>query len=335
MLATLRRLVSRASPPAGLVLMYHRVAAVPIDPWQLCVSPENFASQLHAIAAHWPFARLADLVATREQRHETPAVAITFDDGYADNLHQALPLLERAQAPATFFLTTGMLGATREFWWDELERILLNEHPLPPALAIPTGTQRRVLEPGKAAEPSPGLAESLRSTPPWKAAPETRLGFYYLVWNALRSLHDAEREAALADIRHQVNQSDAPRATHRTLTRDEVRSLSGSERADIGAHSVTHAAFGGLTVNRQAAEMQQSKHVLESLTRRAVAGLAYPYGDVGPESPALARDAGFAFACTTEPGAVSRCTDAWRVPRIPVSDVPGDALVARLRSVLG
>ena len=52
-------------------------------------------------------------------------VIITFDDGYADNFHTALPLLQEADCPATVFVTAGKIGAERDFWWDELERVIL------------------------------------------------------------------------------------------------------------------------------------------------------------------------------------------------------------------
>ena len=50
---------------------------------------------------------------------------VTFDDGYADNLWNAKPLLERYDVPAAVFVTTGYAGQDREFWWDELETLLL------------------------------------------------------------------------------------------------------------------------------------------------------------------------------------------------------------------
>ena len=52
-------------------------------------------------------------------------MAITFDDGYVDNLTTASPILTSLNLPATFFVTTGHTGRAQEFWWDELHRVLL------------------------------------------------------------------------------------------------------------------------------------------------------------------------------------------------------------------
>lgn len=52
------------------------------------------------------------------------STAITFDDGYADNLSLAKPMLEEMRAPATMFLTTGAIGLLRPFWWDELAELV-------------------------------------------------------------------------------------------------------------------------------------------------------------------------------------------------------------------
>jgi peptidoglycan/xylan/chitin deacetylase (PgdA/CDA1 family) len=119
-----RRLPQRLRSRA-LVLAYHRVASVPWDPAGLCVSPERFAEQMAVLCERFEPVSLAELLAGLERgRLRRRSVAVTFDDGYADNLLRAKPMLERFGIPATVFVTTGPLDEQRELWWDELERAL-------------------------------------------------------------------------------------------------------------------------------------------------------------------------------------------------------------------
>lgn len=108
----------------ALVLLYHRVADLPSDPWSLAVTPRRFAEHLEVLCA---MARPVPLRTAAEGRAPRRAVAVTFDDGYADNLYAAKPLLEFWGVPATVFVTTGGLDDGRELWWDELERVAPEE----------------------------------------------------------------------------------------------------------------------------------------------------------------------------------------------------------------
>jgi peptidoglycan/xylan/chitin deacetylase (PgdA/CDA1 family) len=130
-LARGRRLLARGAARAlghrrrGGILLYHRVAEPPRDPWSLAVSPAAFERQVAFLAGHCAPLPLAELL-ERRRRGALPrrAVALTFDDGYADNLHAALPALERHGVPATVYVATGYVGADRPFWWDEAEELL-------------------------------------------------------------------------------------------------------------------------------------------------------------------------------------------------------------------
>src|SRR5262249_11986659 len=116
----------------ALILMYHRVTELPNDPYLLAVTPEHFAEQMEEIRRYCVPMRLEELVDELEDGNiPNRGVVVTFDDGYADNLYQAKPLLERYEIPATVFVTAGQVGSRREFWWDELDRLLLQAGTLP------------------------------------------------------------------------------------------------------------------------------------------------------------------------------------------------------------
>jgi peptidoglycan/xylan/chitin deacetylase (PgdA/CDA1 family) len=101
---------SAACAPAGgrprrVVLCYHSIH--PANSFA-SATPESFAAHLAWLTAECdvvPFARIADA----RPAGAKPAVAVTFDDGYADNHRYALPILARSGATATFFLTAGMI----------------------------------------------------------------------------------------------------------------------------------------------------------------------------------------------------------------------------------
>jgi peptidoglycan/xylan/chitin deacetylase (PgdA/CDA1 family) len=81
--------------------MYHRVASVRPDPWSLCVSPEHFVEHLDVLQKYQRV-RLDQLSPGGWSIQPQLSVAITFDDGYADNLHEAALLLRRYDTPATY-----------------------------------------------------------------------------------------------------------------------------------------------------------------------------------------------------------------------------------------
>src|SRR5205085_2421930 len=76
------------------------------DPFQLCVHPTNFAAQLEVLREVADVVPLTELWRRRAKRRRRPLVALTFDDGYADNLLNAAPLLERGGLPATVYVSS-------------------------------------------------------------------------------------------------------------------------------------------------------------------------------------------------------------------------------------
>jgi peptidoglycan/xylan/chitin deacetylase (PgdA/CDA1 family) len=93
------------------ILMYHRVAARNgFD--QLTVTPARFEQQMAYLAAHCSVLPLQQALEA-PPRGAPSAVAVTFDDGYLDNLEVALPILCRHRIPATIFVTTRFCDGTQ------------------------------------------------------------------------------------------------------------------------------------------------------------------------------------------------------------------------------
>ena len=120
------RLRRRAREERGcaVVLMYHSISHRRPDRFNICVDPDLFAEQLQLLHDRFRVVSLGELrSALVGEEPLTRTVAITFDDGYRDNLLVAKPLLEQHGLPATVFVATGFVGSGRDFWWDELDAV--------------------------------------------------------------------------------------------------------------------------------------------------------------------------------------------------------------------
>ena len=101
------------------VLFYHRIIDCKKDDWNICVSPEHFDDQMRWICDHYPIVRFGDDWSGISE----PSVVITFDDGYADNYTNAMPILKKYGIPATFFISSACTHKEDVFWWDRLSEM--------------------------------------------------------------------------------------------------------------------------------------------------------------------------------------------------------------------
>jgi peptidoglycan/xylan/chitin deacetylase (PgdA/CDA1 family) len=300
-----------------VVLAYHRVARAVTDPQLLSVTPEHFAEHLELLRARYEPARLGEL--------GTDSVAVTFDDGYADTLLEAKPLLERARVPTTVFVTTGYVGNGRRFWWDELERLLLRPGRLPPMLDLAVAGELLRWELGDDATYAGDERLGWNVLDDGEPGPRQRA--YRDLCARLRRLDDAERERVI-DALAAAAEPEADELA-RPLTSAELRELAESELVEIGAHTVTHPVLAQLPPDRQQDEIAGSRRELEDVLGRSVTSFAYPYGgpgDFDETTVSLVRDAGFDCACSTFAGRVDASTDVFRVPRVVVRDWSGEEL---------
>ncbi|HLT47690.1 MAG TPA: polysaccharide deacetylase family protein [Rubricoccaceae bacterium] len=335
--ARVRRAVRRLKErwtPRGLILMYHRVGAGGADPWGLRVSPEHFAEHLDVLTRRGSPMALSGLAeAVDRGRLPRRAVAVTFDDGYADNLHAAVPLLERHDVPATVFLTTGYLGGQREFWWDALEQVLLHDAPLPACLRVTVGGEPFAW--ASEGEGAGGHAPASQGWRCWEEPPTERQALYLALWQRLQKQPEAERWAVLDGLARWAGVSLTVRPDLRALTDDEVTRLASGSLVEAGAHTVTHPPLSALPLAAQRDEVARSKACLEARLGRPVRSFSYPHGEFTPETVSVVREAGFASACTTVPAPVTGGADPLLLPRLFVEDWSGEAFERVLERHLG
>ena len=315
------------------ILMYHRVFKASSDPWGLCVSPKHFAEHLEYLRHHYQVLSLQSLVKLlKEGKLPKRAVVITFDDGYADNLYNAKPLLERHEVPATVFVSTGYVDADREFWWDELERTLLLTPVLPPRLHVTLNDTAFEWELGEWARlPLAGEGEHPKWDDPFCDEPNPRYRAFQDLHRMLCPLGHKEQESVLEVLKAQAGTNGKVRAGYQAMTSDEVSQLSEGGLVEIGSHTVNHPVLSAQPTNVQRWEMQESKRKLEKILGQVVRTFCYPFGDACETTIQLAQEVGFEAACSTDRRLVRGHAHPFQLPRCFVGDWDRDEFASCIR----
>jgi len=228
-------------------------------------------------------------------RPASPAAAITFDDAFANNLAAAEILSER-RLPWMLFAPSGELAADRPraMWLVTL------------SLWIMAGSAARV--------------DALGSAWPLGTRDERERAFRR-IRAALKACSAAERAREMESMEAQLPSGETERllAAHPSLriaSAGELRQIASSG-AEIGSHGVHHEMHhGGQPAHVRARELAESRAALEALVGRPCRAFAFPNGDILPESPAEAADAGYLAAFTTEEATARPGAPPHALPRI-------------------
>lgn len=251
-----------------------------------------FRHQLEFLVRHLRVFSLPDaLQQLREGSLPRRAVCITFDDGYANNLHCALPVLRSLGVPATVFIATGYLNGGC-MWNDAVIETFRR-------------TRARVLDLTELGLGRFDLADAERR----------RSGIGQLL-NQLKYRPLAERSAAVADI---ARRAAVELPGDLMLRSSDVRSLH-AQGIEIGGHTVNHPILARVSPEEARREISGGAAQLADIVGVRPRIFAYPNGrpgtDFGPEHEVMAREAGFTHALTTEWGVGNQRTDPYRIPRV-------------------
>jgi peptidoglycan/xylan/chitin deacetylase (PgdA/CDA1 family) len=311
----------------AVILMYHRVIDLAVDPWSLCVSPDHFSQQMEAITRLGYPTRLSDLVeGLKSGKVHDRAVVVTFDDGYADNLYFAKPVLERYHVPGTVFVVAQSVGQEGEFWWDELEQLVLLPEHLAETLTLNINGKllKWQIEPEILSPDANRLEYGSQNGSRKGRSAGSRLDFFYSVWKQLLTLSEETRKQTMEDIARWTGSAASPRPTHRIMNPEELIQLQQGGLVEVGGHTLTHVSLSSLPTAAQKAEILQGKMVLENFLGTPVKNFAYPFGEHSKETPSLVKEAGFQSACTIIPRSLYRNADPFLLPRFDVRDWDGD-----------
>ena len=277
--------------PVLSILIFHRVLGES-EPLNVgSVTEPQFASIIRLVRKSFECFPLSQAVTRLDAGVPGHMLAVTFDDGYADNYEIALPVLKRFGVPATIFIATGYLDGGI-MWNDRI------------AEAISRTTKESVdLE---------DLGEGVFSL----ADAAQRENVRRTIIASLKYRPAKERDELARRVADQLK--IAPRQDL-MLRREQVAALGRESMIEIGGHTHSHPILTCTDSELAAHEMTCGKRELEAITNKAVRGFAYPNGqpgrDYGPEHVALAEKAGFSFAVSTQWGAARAETDRFQLPR--------------------
>ncbi|MCL2885690.1 MAG: polysaccharide deacetylase family protein [Betaproteobacteria bacterium] len=292
MMKPLFRLLSPAGPSAKLnIFIFHRAlpAADPLLPFE--PSAEQFEWIVRFIARTFHVMPLGEAARRLREGSLPPAAAvITFDDGYADNLLVAWPILKRHGVSATFFIATAFLEGGRMWNDDVIEAFRFAQDKTMDLREFGLGIHR--------------LTDAA-----------SRVRGYEAVLGKLKYFEHSLRTETARQI---ATRCAVPEPPELMLSHRQLRLLH-AEGAEIGGHTRSHPILEGMDDSAARQEIVSGKEELEALLAAPVQVFAYPNGapgrDYSPRHADMVRQAGFAAAVSTRQACATATSDPFQLPR--------------------
>lgn len=272
----------------GAILMLHRVRQDKPASFSpnvgLSVSPRFLDTVLARLKSRYAFVSM-DEVETRLRDgtagDDRPFLAVTLDDGYRDNLENAVPVFRKHAVPFTIYVAPGLVDGQARIWWEDLESVIAGRQAF--AMHAPKGRVSFDV-----------------STPARK-----RQAYAELVEFLMTRVDEAEQRRMVDELAEQCGLDAQAHRAAAIMDWREIVELSRDPLCTIGAHTIHHYAIARLSPREALFELEESARIIELETGTAPRHFAFPYGDAaaaGPRDFELAAKAGFATAVTTRHG---------------------------------
>lgn len=253
---------------------------------------EKFEEQLDWISKFSEFVTLENILNADAKSEDTRwKVAITFDDGYRDNLTAALPILKKYNAPCTTFLATSFIYNKNLPWWDLVDWVNSNVK----TLKIDMGNGEKTYFPKD---------QSLKFTKDAKKAFKDGLFGY--------------KKDLVREIYHLTGCEER----NDFMSVDEIKEYASDPLIDIGAHTYSHANLALLSTQEIEKEIKNNLVDLEKLGIKKPVFFAYPYGGknhISNKSKKVIDDFRFKASFSTNPNYLNTEEENSTFPRIIIS----------------
>lgn len=291
------------------ILRYHAICGpeghLYADPG-ICVTPEAFDRHVEYLAGNYSVLGLPDIVSRLRDGRPLPrnTVAITFDDGYADNL-EAARTLHRYGISATFYITAGCLASGAPFWPIEIRALVRALRGESVSLSI----------------------DGRRVDVPLNGDHARRMAV-----RTLTKLFKANTIPVRESMRAQLRESAGTiEFKEYMLTWEQVAEMHRLGMT-IGSHTVSHPNLPNAGLEDACKEISESKATLERQIDSEVTMFSYPNGGAERYMTAdvarLVREAGYAAATTSRNAFATRASDLFALERIQVQERLEDLLFA-------
>ena len=274
----------------GSILMLHRVLNIKKQPfapnYHLTASPEFLDRIILKLKGDgYDFISL-DEVAERLQSPEKykdakPFLSITLDDGYRDNLVNAVPVFRRHEVPYTIYIAPALTDGTVTLWWEDIEHLIASKKKI--SVSLPNGNQAYDLSTHQKKSQSYGS----------------------LVDQLLLEVDQAEQRKIVTQLCKAYGIDATSHVKESLMNWEEINALSKDPLCTIGAHTIHHYALSKLPKEDAKNEIEESRKIIKAKIGKDPIHLAYPYGFsqvADSREFNMAKELGFRTATTTRHG---------------------------------
>jgi peptidoglycan/xylan/chitin deacetylase (PgdA/CDA1 family) len=280
------------------------------------VTPAEFRAQLDALGAVGDFVGAADIVAALDNGKPLPprAIAVTFDDGLAEQAEIAWPILREMRIPAIFYVNTACIADAKV---ETVHKLHLLRANLPPesilarldAFAAQQGIDIAAID-------------TANATKQYKYDDANNARLKYLINFTL----SPEQQAQFADQALASALAFDEVATSRALYMSQQHLLELDSHGAIGSHGHRHVVLGRMPARIAQDQLRRSMALLNEWGCQAVTSFSYPYGSLEACSLDAARCAtalGLRFAFTMERAGNADLAQPMFLARFANNDLPG------------